>query len=454
MPDTAAMKRVLIVSPRWVPFGSPDMQRARMSLAYYRENGWEPIILCVNPSRINGSKEPDLAATIPQDVRTYHCEAIPAGLARVAGIGSLGLRSLRHLWRSGAAILRREQIDLVFVSTTEFLACFAARLWNRSTGIPYIIDIQDPWRTSHYADTGTPPPGGWKYLFARLIARVFEERSFLGASGFISVSPRYLEDLRQRYPWMHSRLAETIEFGGSVGDLAAARSLAAASPSPLYRSSGEVHLVYTGAAGPIGQPALDALFRALRALTLSRPDEARRLRFHFIGTSYASTGEAVPSILPVAARWGVQSHVHESPARIGYLQSLRWQSEADGLLLLATADPSYSPSKLYPYFLSGKPILAIVHKDGRLRELLQSLGGAITATPDDRAEAGSPDPLILSFLDAALNGFPHGSIPERQTAYFHDHYSAQTLTRRLCTMFDQVARGANCRAPTSTHASG
>lgn len=453
MPDSAAMKRVLIVSPRWVPFGSPDMQRVRMSLTYYQENGWEPIILCVKPSRINGSKEPDLAATIPQDVRTYHCEAIPAGLARVAGIGSLGLRSLRHLWRSGAAIIQRERIDLVFVSTTEFLACIAARLWNRSTGVPYIIDIQDPWRTTHYAETGTPPPGGWKYLFARLVARVFEERSFFGASGFISVSPRYLEDLRQRYPWMRSRLTETIEFGGSAGDHAAARSLAAASLSPLSRSSGEVHLVYTGAAGPIGQPALDALFRAVRALTQSRPEEARRLRIHFVGTSYDGTGDAVPSILPVAARWGMESHVHEVPTRTGYLQSLRWQSDADGLLLLATADPSYSPSKLYPYFLSGKPILAIVHKDSHLRTLLQPLGGAITATPDSHAEEESPDPLILSFLDAALNGFPHGSIPERQTAYFHDHYSAQTLTRRQCTMFDQVARGANCRAPTTTHAS-
>ncbi len=452
MPDTSAMRRVLIVSPRWVPFGSPELQRVRMSLPFYRENGWEPVILCVDTGQIQGTAEPELAGTIPPDIRTYHCGAVSSRLAHLAGIGSLGLRSLRHLWRSGAAIIDRETIDLVFVSTTEFLACFAARLWNRRTGVPYIIDLQDPWRTTHYEDTGAPPPGGWKYLFARLVARLFEERSFLGAGGFMSVSPRYLDDLRHRYPWMQSRWTETIEFGGSAEDLAAAGRMAAGSPPPFRRAPGEVHLVYTGAAGPIGRAALDALFCAVHSISGTRPDQARRLHLHFIGTSYDATGAAAPSILPAAARWGVQAHVHETPTRIGYLQSLRWQSDADGLLLLAAADPSYSPSKLHTYFLTGKPILAIVREDSRLRTLLQPLGGSITSTVHPGSDAGTPDPLILTFLDAALKGFPKGSIPPRQDAYFHDHYSAQTLTRRQCTMFDQVARGANCQAPTSTHA--
>ncbi|MBP7141505.1 MAG: hypothetical protein KBA71_06325 [Opitutaceae bacterium] len=445
------MKRVLIVSPRWVPFGSPDLQRVRMSLTFYRANGWEPVILCVDPRRVPGIAEPELAETIPGDVRTYHCAAIPSGLSRLAGIGSLGIRSLRHLWRSGAAILQREQIDLVFVSTTEFLACLAARLWNRGSGVPYIIDLQDPWRNTHYEDTGAAPPGGWKYPFARLVARLFEERAFSGAGGFISVSPRYLEDLHRRYPWMRSRLAETIEFGGSAMDLAVADRLAAASAPPFTRAPGEVHLVCTGAAGPIGEAALDSLFRTVRALARTQPEQARRLQLHFVGTSYDG-GTATPSILPVAARWEVESQVHEVPARIGYLQSLRWQSEADALLLPASADSSYSPSKLYPYFLSGKPILAIVRKDSRLRSLLEPLGGSVTAITGGSPDAASPDPVILSFLHAALNAFPPGSIPARQTAYFHDHYSAQTLTRRQCAMFDQVARGPNSQAPTSTHA--
>jgi len=41
------MKRVLIVSPNFPPINAPDMQRVRMSLPFYRDNGWEPVVLAV-----------------------------------------------------------------------------------------------------------------------------------------------------------------------------------------------------------------------------------------------------------------------------------------------------------------------------------------------------------------------------------------------------------------------
>jgi len=445
------MKRVLIVCPRWLPLSAPDLQRVRMSLPHYRACGWNPVLLCVDSAQADGVIEPELGAILPADLPIYRCGAVSRALCRIVGVGSLGLRSWRHLWRSGLEIIKRERIDLVFVSTTEFVATFAARLWKRDTGIPYVIDIQDPWQTSHYEDTGTRPPGGWKYGFARMVGRVLEEPSFSRASGFMSVSPRYLDDLRHRYPWMGGRPSDTIEFGGSREDLAAASAGPAAPIPALTREHGEVHLVYTGAAGPIGLAAIEAVLQSLHELARSQPVEARRLHLHFVGTTYAAVPATASDILPLAARLNLQAQVHETTGRITYLQSLRWQSQADGLLLLAAADPAYSPSKLHPYFLSGRPILAVVRERSLLRDLLRPLGGCVVAVVEDSPASNRSHPKVLSFLQAALKDFPPGAVPPRETAYFHDHYSVQTLTRRQCELFDRVTRSANDQAPTSSH---
>lgn len=435
------MKRLLILSPRWIPLTAPDLQRVRMSLPHYRNHGWEPVILCVDAAFAGGPREPELALTIPDDVRTYRSRALPRRLTLLAGVGSLGLRSWRHLWRAGLEIISREKIDLVFVSTTEFIACHVARRWKLATGVPYVIDIQDPWITSHYKDTGTAPPGGWKFRYSQWLAHILEERSYAGAGGFISVSPRYIGNLQERYRWMRDRPTATVVFGGSVDDMAAGSRIASAISPQFTRAQGEVHLVYTGAAGPVGIPALDALFQALGELTRRHGDRARRIHLHFIGTSYGSERDPVPTILPQAERWGVTAQVHERPARVSYLESLQWQAQSDALLLLASADPAYSPSKLYPYFLSGRPILALFREDSGLRLLLQPLGGAVLVGLNAENPAGTPQPAsaILSFLTAALDGFPEGSVPPRHPTYFHDHYGAQTLTQRQCTLFDQVA---------------
>ena len=46
---TKPPRKVLIVSPHWPPVNAPDLQRVRMSLSYYRQYGWEPVVLAVHP---------------------------------------------------------------------------------------------------------------------------------------------------------------------------------------------------------------------------------------------------------------------------------------------------------------------------------------------------------------------------------------------------------------------
>jgi glycosyltransferase involved in cell wall biosynthesis len=432
------VKKLLIISPHFPPLNAPDMQRIRMSLPYYRASGWEPVVLTLMDEHQDGVRELELMATIPPDVRVIRIPAIPVRAARWWGLGNTGLRMLPYLLWHGSKLLRAEKFDLVFFSNTQFITFPLGRLWRRWFHVPYVIDIQDPWRTDYYERKDSrEPPGGWKYQFARLLAWLLEGWTYHRVSAVMSVSPSYLDDLRARYPAFARVPAEVIRFGGSREDLVQAGSQKL--EQPLFdKAPGEIHILYTGASGPVMPHSLSVLFNGLRLYREKNPDRAARLRFHFIGTSYVASGQGVPSVLPIAEEAGVADLVTEIPHRIGHLEALRLQQAADVLLLPGSSDLAYSPSKIYPYFLTGRPILGIVFRQSVMENLMDELNCATLirftmAEPKDSAYAA-----LAKFFDQALAGFPQGTLPVRAEALFAQRYHAPELTQRQCALFDRA----------------
>lgn len=427
-------KRLLIVSPHFPPVNAPDAQRARLSLPYFREFGWEPSVLAVEPRQVAGLHESRPAFTLPSDVAVHHCGALPARLTRLAGLGSLGPRAWLHLRGAGARLLHLEHFDLVFFSTAQFLTFTLGAVWKKKFGTPFVIDLQDPWRTDYYEQPGSPPPpGGWKYRFARWQAEHFEEPAFEPAAGFVSVSENYLEQLRARYPWFATKPSTVIPFGVSEADFASAQGDRTLSPA-FSREPGCVHLVSMGAAGPIMAEALHALFSALRTFRDEQPAQARRLRLHFIGTSYAPSTQAAPTVKPIAEAHGVGDLVIEQPARIGYPESLKTMLAADALLLLGSDDLGYTPSKIAPYFLAGRPVLAFAPAGSAAGARIAALNFArIVSLPatDNARDAREFFSTLLAEPAQLRNG-------ARNTGLFDTQFTARAGTRRLCEFFDQA----------------
>ena len=432
------MRKLLIVSPHFPPVNAPDMQRVRMSLGYYRRFGWEPVVLAVDPRDVECTQEPELLDTLPNGVRVVRVRALPARWTRLAGIGNVGIRSWVQLFRAGARLLANEHFDLVFFSNTQFITFTLGPLWQRLFRVPFVVDIQDQWLTSYYdrPDAATPP-GGWKYRFAHAQARGLEEAVYRRAKGFISVSPKYLEELSERYPWFSEKPADVIHFGFAPHDFEWARKDIRCDHR-LPRSNREVHLLYIGAAGPIMSHAVNTLFDAVAHYRARSPERAARLRFHFYGTSYAAPGHGRPSILPSAEQRGIADIVDEIPNRVGYLESLRLMLQSDALLLLGSNDPAYSPSKLCPYYLSGKPLLSIVFANSHIESLLQTLGCApIVPLPPDQPKDGVYE-AIVRFMDLASDGFPDGQGQARNDVYFNENFLVDSLTRRQCQLFNRA----------------
>jgi hypothetical protein len=429
---------VLIVSPSFPPMNSPDMQRVRMSLPCYSEYGWEPVVLTVAPEFQQGSREDELLTTVPDGITIFRTGAFSLKWSRRFGVGNLGLRSWCHLFFAGNRILRQGKIDLVFFSNTQFVTFTLGRIWRFLHGVPYVIDLQDPWRTDYYERPGSRrPPGGWKYQFARLQAWLLERWSFRRMSGFISVSRQYIDDLRKRYHWFATIPCDEIRFGASEADLVSARCLPAGRYAKKERAD-SVRLIYTGAAGPIMPHSLSVLFGGLKQFRLKDPAGASRLSFEFLGTSYAAPGQGQKTVIPVAESFGVADQVLEVEHRLGHLECLQIQASADVLLVLGSSDFAYSPSKLYPYYLAGQPMLAVVFRESFLEAILHRLSCAVVVGFAEAEPKEKAYDELCDFFNNALNKFPAGSLPKRNDALFRQEYLARTLTGRQCALFDQA----------------
>jgi len=408
-----------------------------MSLPHYKKFGWEPVVLTVDSSDQSVLQEPDLLETIPSDIRIEKVKPFSYRKLNFFGIRNIGLRAWLPLWRRGCELLEQEKFDAIFFSTTQFFVLPLGSLWKRRYNVPYIIDIQDPWLTNYYYQKGvSKPPGGWKYHITYLIAWLLEGWTYRHAAGFMSVSARYFQELQSRYSWFKEKIQTTIRFGASKEDQKYSLQLVPTQDRLPQFENNILRIVYTGAAGPIMPKALNAFFDGVQHYRETHPEKAARFRFLFLGTSYAPPDKALPSVLPIAKEWKMDDLVLEVPSRLGFLECLRYQAEADALLMLGSSDLAYSPSKLYTYYLSGPPILAPVFKNSVLEEMLQELNCARLIHIGEDGSRDVSRQEIAQFLNDALAGFTPCALPQRRDDLFAKKYLAESLTADQCCLFD------------------
>src|SRR2546423_1751068 len=195
------MKKVLIVSPHFPPLSTPDMHRVRMSSPFFAEFGWQPFVLAVKPDYIDRERDSLLLESLPPTLPVKHVRAVPVSWTRKIGLSDLGLRALPYLYRAGCELIDRHKIDLVYFSTTVFTTMPLGHVWERQFGIPYVLDLQDPWTGDYYekkAKAERPP----KYRLSRHLHRRLESWTMRRVGGVIAVSESYHTSLRQRYAWI------------------------------------------------------------------------------------------------------------------------------------------------------------------------------------------------------------------------------------------------------------
>jgi hypothetical protein len=428
-------RRVLIVSPHFPPTNAPDHQRVRMALPYFGEFGWRATVLAVRPECVDLVQDPYLQDTLPSDVEVVRMGAISKRLARVVGVGSLALRAGRGIRAAGDVLLSARKYDAVFFSTTLFSLMGLGPVWKEKFGVPYVLDFQDPW-VSDYFDKHPeqrPPGGRLKYGLAQWRARKMEPQAVRGAAQIVCVSSAYTEVFLQRYSDLKRDKFSTLPFGAPETDFTALEKLRVRQ-EVFDPKDGLEHWVYVGRGGQDMALAVRAFFRALRRHLNEQPARAQRLRIHFVGTDYAPATLARKTIEPVARECGVEKIVSEQTSRLPYFETLRCLQDADALFIPGSDDPGYTASKLYPYILARKPLLAVFHKNSSVVKVMEETGAGTVVTFNGVESLESATQEIYARWFAVQKR----ETPELNRTAF-EPYTARSMTRRLCEVFDRAA---------------
>ncbi len=427
------MRRVLIVSPRFPPINAPDLHRVRLSLPHFEDHGWGPEVWAVNPDRVERERDPLLEKTVPArtDVRTV--SAPDTRWTRLVALGSVALRSLPSYFWHGTRRLAEGDIDLVYFSTTAYPVTILGRYWKWRFGVPYVIDMQDPWHTDYYV--GKPseeqPP---KFWFSYRLSKYLEPVAMRGVDGIVSVSQGYCDTLQNRYENVTSDMCEVIPFGAAEVDFEVMEESGVTQPfvDPAHDS---IDVVYAGRGGHDMATAARGLFGALRRGREEQPELFGRVRMHFVGTSYAPAGEGEKTLEPIAEEYGVADAVTERTDRIPYFQSLRLLRDADHLVVPGSDDPDYTASKLYPYILSRQPVLAAFHENSSVVDILRATRAGTAVTFDGRSDPEAFAQDVLAAWTPMLERLPY--TPDTDWDAFRP-YTAEAMTRRQVEVFERA----------------
>ena len=430
-------RRVLIISPHFPPINAPDHQRVRMALPYFEEFGWQPHVIAVQPEAVEGVCDRYLQSTIPQAIPVTYIKALPIKYTKIFGLSNLGWRCLPYLVSMGDKLLQEKSFDLIYFSTTVFLAMGLAARWFKKFGVPYILDFQDPWLSDYYQEQGTntqPPGGNLKYGFAQFMARCLEPKAMTYVRHVTSVSPSYPKILQRRYSWLKSKQFTVLPFGAPKKDFELLPNLEI-KQTIFDPEDGKIHWVYVGRGGQDMAKALKALFIAISNHRNQNRQIWDSVKFHFVGTSYAPQGRETQTIEPVAIACGVGDLVTEHPLRIPYFEALQVLKDSNGILLIGSDDPNYSASKIYPCILAKKPILGIFHENSLVVNVMQKTesGEIVTFKSEDNQTK------LIQQLELKLDQLfklPENTVPHTNWLAF-EPYTARSMTKKLCEIFNE-----------------
>lgn len=435
MPDNRNQRRtVLIIAPDFTPSSYPPALRARFFAQHLREFGWDPIVLTTYPENYEWSVDPENEKLLNPSVEVIRTGAWSLKWTRKLGFGDISMRTLWPHWRALSRICRHRRVDLILVSVPPNWPIALARLAHIRFGIPYILDYNDPILTDYYwkLPRAKRPP---KYALVYTLYRFLEPFALRRVDQVIGVDDSYMAGLFKNYEWLQGVKATPVAFGVEPHDFEYVRQYPRR--NPLFTpEDGLFHLCYVGRGGPDMVAALRAVFTAVRNGSEQLPELYRRLRMHFIGTTYAANAAGNYQVLPIAKECGIEDIVEESPGRVQHLDAIQILLDSDALLVLGSESPHYTASKLFPYILAAKPLLAVLHEQSSGVRLLDETGAgkAITfsATRPPLSVAGEIQVELRNLLSA-----PAGEHPPTNWDKF-EPYTAHAVTSRLAEVLDRT----------------
>lgn len=283
----------------------------------------------------------------------------------------------------GRSLMRQRHFDLIYSTGGAFSAHVAGRALRRSTGVPWLAEVHDPFLVP-----GEQPRNAQEKMKAeveRLICR--------DADLAIWFTEEALASARRRHPELGDR--GRVMLPGVEDPFAGA--------PPPYVPGPVFVLGHFGSLSPTRN--LGVALAALERMFAQHPSWKGRVELHVYGgpLDAVSAERLKASGARFAVRHFGRVEADAESGLSGRAQILRRMRSCDALLLLHGEDlicAEYIPSKMYEYLWMQRPILAMVHRNAQMERMLQGLGHCVVRS--DAADPSSASERLASGLQALV----------------------------------------------------
>lgn len=421
------MKKILILYPHFPPSNLAGVHRPRLFAQHLPSFGWNPIILTVHEKYYEEALDLDLEKLLSHGLSIVKTTAFPIGTIRL--VGDIGLRAFFQLYKKAKQLIKSEKIDFLYIPIPSFYCALLGRWLHQSTGVKYGIDYIDPWVHEF--------PGSDKifsrHWFSTKLATLLEPVAVKKAVLITGVAAGYYQDVLERNPHLKTQaITGAMPYGGEQADHNLLKQL---DLKPyLFKKNNKIVLVYAGAMLPKAFAPLEGIFKSIQA----HPGVFHNLEFHFIGTGKTANDPDAYNIRPLAEQYGLwQTIVFEYPRRIPYLDVLVHLDAADGIFILGSTEPHYTPSKVYQGILASKPILAVLNHQSSAVPVLKESGGGLVMGFDGWNDLNFIENGFASFVKQYVEWIKNFN-PANINKEVFERYSAKSITKQLAELLNQV----------------
>lgn len=368
------MKRLLVLSYYFPPFGMSGVQRTLKFVKYLPEFGWQPVVVTV-AARGSYGYDPGLLEEVSRAEvhRTFSLDPLflspkgqrPNAVARrgwVAQANRLFVPDNKLGWvpfavRRGLKICRTAPVDAIYSTAPPFSSHLAALRLKAETGRPLVCDFRDDWIGNPLAAYASP----WH----RKLDLGLEGRVLAGADRVTAVNQGILDALQQRHPQASRVKFHLLPQGFDPADF---------TPAPSKKSP-EFLIAYAGTFVEKRSP--EPLLKALALIRGRNPEIFSAIRVALAGAHRREDQIMVESL-------GMQDRV-DFPGFLPHRESVALLQRADLLWLVIhpSEGSAVATGKIYEYLGAGRPILASVPTDGAAARLLEETGAGRAILPDD-----------------------------------------------------------------------
>ena len=421
------MKKILIITPHYSPSNLAAVHRSRLFAQHLPSFGWEPIILCVDERDYEENLDWNLHELIPENQHIEKVRAFPVSKPRL--IGDIGLRAFFQLRRRALDLVRDEKIDFVLIPIPSFYTALIGSYLNKKTGVKFGIDYIDPWVHNF--------PGSNK-MFSRhwistKLAKYLEPRALKNVSLITGVAEGYYQGVLERNPKLANNcIFGAMPYGGEKLDHEAVKKMETV-PYLFKKKANKIQLIYAGAMLPKAYEILELFFQVMNENT----SVFENIEIHFIGSGKSPNDENGFNVKPYAEKYGLwENQIFEYPKRIPYLDVLVHLAGVDGVFILGSTEPHYTPSKTYQAVLSEKPIFALLHEASTAAGILEKTKAGIVVKINPKSLKSQKSALLNCFLNylTFLENFDSNNV---DIAEFNT-YSAEKVTATLAQLLDKT----------------